>query len=170
MKKITIGLSTTPYLLSNIIRLLQGISISHSYLEFEDERYNKTMIYEAKGLNTNIINKNNFDKKTSIVYEFETLVSDELFDKIINHIYERAGTKYGWKEILGHGVKKVLSFIGININNPFPSKATICSESCGDILVLFFDVKADVRYSDMDLVWLLSKLKSHPLFLMTKGK
>jgi hypothetical protein len=43
-------------------------------------------------------------------------------------------------------------------------------EACGDMLVLFFGVKADVRYSDMDLIWLLEKLKNHPLFTMTKGK
>jgi hypothetical protein len=170
MKKITFGLSTTSYLLSDIIRFVQGLSISHSYVEYHEERYDEQMIYEAKGLNTYIMNKNHFDKNMKIVYEFETFVSDELFQNIMKHIHENAGIKYGWKEMVGHLVKKIASLFFIKINNPFPQKATICSEACGDLLVLFFGVKADVRYSDMDLIWLLEKLKNHPLFTMTKGE
>lgn len=169
MKRIIFGLSTTGYALSNAIRALQGLSISHSYIQYDDDRYCQTMIYEAKGLNTYIMNRNHFDKNIKVVYEFEAVISEELFNKIMKHIHINAGTKYGWKELVGHAVKKIVSYVGIKINNPFPQKATICAESCGDILVLFFGVKADVRYSDMDLNWLLDKLKNNDNFKMIKG-
>lgn len=170
MKKLKFCFSTTDYLLSKGIRASQGTDFSHSFVEWEDERYKTTLLYEAKGLDTHIINRDHLDAHARIICEFEVETTDLHFEDIMNYIYQQIGRPYGWKEILGYAIKRVLQFVGIKIRNPFPTDALICSEAMGNILVIFFSIKADVHTGDMDLNWLYGKLKNDSRFIMTKGK
>lgn len=167
MKKIKFGLSTTQLLLSKTIRLIQGTPFSHSFIEFDTAKYETTLIYEAKGFNSYIINKVNFHGE--IVEEFEVEVSDELFALVVKFILGDIGVEYAWAELFGLVFVRMARSVGFKVRNPWPRKGKICSEACGEILVKFFGVLPDVAQDDMDLVWLSSKLKSHPQFKMIKG-
>lgn len=167
MRKIKICLSTTDKLLSKIIRFIQGLPVSHSFIEYESVYYQSTMVYEAKGLNTYIVNLNHVDGRT--VYEFEATVSAEQHFNIMKFIHEDAGVPYAWKQLFGFIYIKLCKKIGLKVRNPWPQKGKVCSESCAEILVRFFGVTPDVGYDDMDLVWLINKLHSLPQFKMIKG-
>lgn len=149
MKKIRIGLSTTEKLLSKIIKFIQGTKFSHSYVQFEAVEFETILIYESKGLNSNIINKKHFDG--IIVEEYELELSDEMHAEMVKFILEEVGTSYAWKQLFGFLVVKLARVFGLKIRNPWPQPGKICSESCGEILVRFFRVTPDVGYDDMDL-------------------
>lgn len=160
MKKIRFGFSTTELPLSKLIRLFQGINFSHCFIEYESEKYNTTLVYEAKGLNSNIINKENLQGRVVELYEAE--VSEELYDQIMTYILNEVGTAYAWKQLFGFIIVKLASLFGKKINNPWKHSGKICSENCGEVLVRFFGITPDVNYDDMDLVWLKEKLIQYP--------
>lgn len=170
MKKVKVCFSTTPLLLSDLIRDFQDSNVSHCYFEFDDERYGETLVYEAKGLNTHLLNKKNIDPNTQVIYEFEADISDEKFSQIMKHIYRNIGMPYAWKTLLGHAIKKIAAWFCIKLKNPWPEPGQICSESVAELMILFFGLKTDVPYDDMDLNWLLEKMKETPRFKMIKGK
>ena len=167
MRKVKFCLSTTDKLLSKVIRFFQGTSVSHSFVEFESRHYDTTLAYEAKGLSSYVINREHVDGHT--VYEFETEVSDELYFEIMKYIFHECGVPYAWKELFGFAAVRIAGAFCIKIKNPWPQPGKVCSSSCGEVLVRFFGVTPDVDYDDMDLNWLLDKLKSHPSFRQTKG-
>lgn len=167
MRKLKICLSTTDKILSKLIRAVQGISVSHSFVEFTSEYYDTTLVYEAKGLSSYVINREHVDGR--VLYEFQTEVPDELYYEIMKYIFNDSGVPYAWKELFGYLVVKAARVCGMKIKNPWPQAGKICSESCGEILVRFFGVSPDVDYDDMDLIWLMDKLINHPDFKMIKG-
>lgn len=170
MKKFKICFSTTELIMSKAIREVQDLDVSHAYCEWYDERYDETLVYEARGLDTHIINREKFDEHTQVIYEFETEVNEDTFILLMKYIYNDIGTPYGWKELFGFLVKHWASLIGIKMKNPFPSNGKVCSEAIGNILCIFFGVQTDVSYDDMDLIWTLQKCKKHSQFKMIKGK
>lgn len=170
MKKLKFCFSTTQLVMSKAIRKAQDLDISHAYMEWHDERYDETLVYEARGLDTHLINREQFDKHIEVMYEFEVEVEEEFFVHIMKYVYNDIGTAYGWGELLGFLVKKLASMIGMKIKNPYPSKNKVCSEAIGDIMCIFLGIDADVDSDDMDLIWALKKCKEHPQFKMIKGK
>lgn len=163
MKKLIIGFATTDLPLSKIIRFIQGLDVSHCFIQWDDERYQETLVYEAKGLDTHIINRASFADER-VVYEYEVEVEQDLYDVIMKDIHHDLGTPYGWKELIGYALKWTLSLVGIKIHNPFPTKSLICSEAVGQIIVKYLGVEADVNSGDMDIKWLLEKLIANQKF------
>lgn len=160
MRKIKFNLSTTNKPLSSIIRGVQKTDFSHCSVEYSVMYFGTTMVYEAKGLSSYVINKAHFDGE--IVHSYEAEVSDENYYRIMQYIHTDAGVPYAWKSLFGFLLMTLAKVFGLTIRNPWPEEGKICSESVGDILVLFFGVIPDVHHDDMDLVWVKEKLDGHP--------
>lgn len=170
MKKLTFGFSTTELPLSKVIRLLQDLPFSHSYIEYLTTSEQK-LVYEAAGTNTHLVNKKNFELHNKIIEEYEIEVEDHIFHQVKSYIENDIGVSYAWGEIIGFLLMILVRFVTFNlvkINNPFPSEGKVCSSATGEIYVLFLGGVKDEEYDDMDLVWIRNKLKNDKRFKRIK--
>jgi hypothetical protein len=171
VKKIVVGFSTTNLPLSKLIRFFQGTNFSHSYLQYESTLGNPIM-YQASGMNTHLVNKRNVEKHAKIVEEYEIEVNEDKFNEIKAYIENDIGIPYGWGEVFGLAlgiILRKLSFGLIKVKNVFPSdEQSICSEAVGYIYINFLGGKKDLQYDDMDLIWLINKIKNDNRFKRIK--
>lgn len=160
MRTLKFNLTTTSKPLSMLIRAFQRLDFSHCALEFDSPYLEATLIYEAKGLSSYVINKNHFDGK--IVHSYEVDVTPDEFYEVMKYVYGEAGTPYAWKTLIGFIYVMLCRGVGLKVRNPWPHHGKVCSESLGVIMVRYFAVTPDISYDDMDLVWIKEKLDSHP--------
>lgn len=170
MKKIIFGFSTTNLPLSWIIRKIQGIPVSHCFISYETTS-GVELVYEASGLNTHLVNKKNFAKHSQIIEEYEIQMTDEKFHEIKAFMEQDIGVAYDWLSLIGYLIKHfagVLTFGKLKIKNPFPSEDKVCSDAAAYIYCEFLGGNRDVGYDDIDIVYLLNKLRSDARFKRIK--
>ena len=170
MKKFIFGFSTTGLPLSWVIRTLQGIPVSHCFNSYETSS-GVQLVYEASGLNTHLVNKKNFAKHSRIIEEYEIEISEEKFHQIKTFIEEDIGVSYDWLGLIGYLITYIVKWITFGkkkIKNPFPSPDKVCSDAAAYIYCEFLGGNRDLDYDDIDIVYLLNKLRADSRFKKVK--
>lgn len=128
MKKIIIGFSHSTKkfaLFSKAIQLWDGVPYSHVYFQFESQKYNVEMIYQASSTMLNYMAKPVFLKNNEVIKEFEIQITEQQYDKLMKDCMESAGLEYGVKQVFGIVIADILHLS----NNPFSdNEKYICSE------------------------------------------
>ena len=97
MRKIVVGFSKPKGFfnpLSWIIRFMYWTPYSHVYCSHVSEKYKQTLIYQASGVQVNFMSRLQFDKRATVVSEFEFEISDEAFDSYMSWAIEQSGAPY----------------------------------------------------------------------------
>ena len=135
---ITIGFSTHKKfaILAWIIKKVQKTKYSHIYLKFNSDSLQRTLIYQASGLEVNFCGDSVFLSKNKIIEEFELYFDNKEHTILLQKCVDLAGTPYGIKELMGIGIVKAAKLLDKNIKNPFADgdKSFVCSELIGTLL------------------------------------
>jgi len=138
--KLTIGFSRPTGkkfpIFSWLIRLVEWTPYSHVYLQWYNS-YTKTVItYEAGGSSVHFKGKSIFDHSVIVIDEYEISIDQTQRKNLMKYCFEKAGTSYGIKQVIGIGYVKFMGLFGKKKSNPFTDgdKTMVCSELVGNIL------------------------------------
>lgn len=156
-----------PLPISWLIMYLQGTDFSHCCLEMS--HHGRSIVYDSKGLQNNIQASFLFWRVNKVVRTYRVIVTEEEYDLIFDRLLRRAGTPYGWKQILGMAWQVIVRRLtGKRIPNPAANDyaASVCSEELARIAVE--DIQAfnlDLpSYDSADLAWIEGKIKQNGRF------
>lgn len=103
MRKISIGFSKPKDkklpLFSWAIRAYEKTPYSHVYIRWQTH-WGAWICYHAASVMVHFLGEEAFNKKITIVEEFEFSVSDEQFDKLMQFCIKYAGADYGLRDVL----------------------------------------------------------------------
>jgi len=115
---------------SRLIKWYMGTPYSHVSFHFDIERYDSTLVYEAVGSGIRFLGKERWDRHASVVKQYEIIVSDEIYTKIMKVCIKYAGGEYGYLQNLGIVIADVLNLD----KNPFPAH-----ENCSELLYFLLE-------------------------------
>ena len=131
------------------------------------------MAYDSRGFYNNLQNAKYFYKSYDDIKVWRISVTEEERQKIMNRIYERSGTPYGYLQIIGIAWQLImLRLFGKRVKNPFFNgyEESICSEEFARIMVE--DVQTTILDIDgfdyADLLWVEDKLSNNDRFVRIK--
>lgn len=148
MRQLTVGFSRPRGsifpIFSWIIRAVECTSYSHVYLAWDSISGARPHYHAAAG-SVHFLGSRIAERKLDVRAEFLAPVSEAQYRKLIHFTHSHAGTSYGWKQIVGIGIQKLLRLR----RNPLADgrKSWVCSEAVGYVLqdVLGYDL------GDLDL-------------------
>ena len=118
-----------------LIRLVTWSSVSHAYIRFYEEDYDRWLIYQASGLKVNFIGKMMFDGAEIVYKEFTVPVSDLTKKVAVQNAIDRCGDPYSVLQVIGYGAVLIARLFRKKIHNPFYSGSSfVCSELVAEIL------------------------------------
>lgn len=145
MPKINVGFSKNKMMISKLIRWIERTEYSHVYLRLHIPQLSRNVIYEAVGSNVRFVGESTWSFN-EVVEEYEWEVSEEEYKQILQFAIDTAGKHYGLGSMLGLGIVRVASCLGITLSNPFSdgSKNFVCSELAAIIMKkYFFNIQQD---------------------------
>lgn len=103
---------------------------SHSRVRFYDLKHQVWWIYEAGGTSVKLVGPYVMDK-TKVVRQYEFYITREAKISLIRKINESIGKPYGFLQLVGLGLVKLLAPFSIKISNPFAdgNKTEVCVEA-----------------------------------------
>lgn len=115
-----------------LIRLFENTKYSHVFVRWYSVGADTDIVYEAGGTYINFKAGKIFDKKAETVHEYETIISKEVYKKLLKYCMSNAGVQYGFKQIIGIALVKLFKLK----KNPFSdgNKSQVCSELVGNII------------------------------------
>ena len=120
MKTVRVGFSTHSSSFSWLIRSVTKSQVSHTYLRIPIPEYNTDMVFQASGLTVNYCNGPLFDKKNTVIEEYDVEISDEQWAIGEKFRVTEAGKSYSMKQIVGFlTVLSARQILDKNISNPF---------------------------------------------------
>ena len=133
MSKVYIGFSKSRVglpIIAWLIMLCERVPFSHAYIRIRSESLDRDMIYQATGSGVYFVGLPAFELHSKIVEEYAFEVSDQARKKMLQWAIDTSGKPYGRLQLLGLGLKRLCSLVGIRIGNPFKSGsgAYICTE------------------------------------------
>jgi hypothetical protein len=136
---VVIGFSTSknPFAVGSfLIRAIEQVDFSHTYLQFFCSSLNRWLIYQASHGAVNFENINTFHKKSRDLYEYEIPVTKEEKAKILQFCVDNVGIPYGKSQIVGMAVIRLINQLGFKFKNPCADgpKTMVCSELVGYLL------------------------------------
>jgi len=138
MSNIVVGFSKSRKfkLLSWLIRKAEHTAFSHVYVKIYDARIYRWMVYEASGLNTHCSTQDAFYLKNKEIAEFVVECSPETENEVLTTASDALNANYGIMQLIGMGLVRLCSSVGISIKNPFRDgrKTYVCSEYVGVLL------------------------------------
>lgn len=158
MNTITIGFSTRKdfNLLSILIKLIERSNFSHAYVKLDLQNINRTLIYQASGLEVNFQNIDSFNSKETIVKEFKLSIPEDKHAELMQFMIDNVGVPYGIMQLLG-----ILFIKLFNLKkNPFASKnnTEICCKLAAKVVEVV-GIKIDKDLDTLDLNDLYSILE-----------
>lgn len=131
---------------SLLIRLFDRTPYSHVYVRWYSSKYDRDLIYEAKGAGINFTSPIAFKDHVEVVVEYKLQISEEVMTKVVQYAIDNARDKYGYSQLLGIALVKIARKFGWKIKNPLTG-GTICSELVGSILEQFLqqDIPEDLN-------------------------
>ena len=154
---------------SSFIRLLEGgknykNTPSHVVLRFLDQKHGVWWIYQAHGLSLQLVGSEQFFAHNVIIKSFRKLISDDAKHKLIVYVNRVSGKSYGFLNLLGLGIRRVLRIFGVKISNPFADgeKSEVCTEAIYTALrdnVPFYEALKTKKSDDVDLIELMEVLE-----------
>lgn len=135
MKKIVVGFSTPQKFKIHawLIMKIDQAPFDHTYLKFHSESLNRDIIYQAVGKGVQFVGKTLFDTKSKSIEEFEIEVEDDDYTKMMCFCVDNAGIPYGFIQVIGAGIVKILSKFGKHIENPF--NVGLTNEFCSEVVL-----------------------------------
>jgi uncharacterized protein YycO len=90
----------------------------------------RDLVYQANGRGVFFIGLSQFKEVNSIVSEYEIKITNEGKTKLLQWCVDNSGKKYGFLQLAGIVLKRIMSGLGFTINNPFSNatKQYICTE------------------------------------------
>lgn len=153
MESIVIGFSRarSKYaILSRLIRLIDGnVPFSHVFIMWYSDSLKRTMIYEARGNGVNFTNYKSFIEINQVTHVKALPVTKAQKTEVLQFCVDNARTDYGYSQVLGIGLVKLLKLVGISIKNPFTG-GNVCSEIA--LKVLKITNKTPAKDLDLDLI------------------
>jgi len=153
--KLTIGFSKPKNkvlpIFSWLIRLVEWTPYSHVYLQWHNAYTDKLLTYEAGGSSVHFKGKRIFNETIIPIHEFSIEIDDTQRRNLMAYCFEKAGTEYGVKQILGIGyVKFMCCLLNKKVKNPFMDgdKSMVCSELVGNVLS---DILLKEHHLDLDI-------------------
>lgn len=128
MRKIIVGFSRStkdfaPF--SKAIQWWDGVDYSHTYFQFESQKYDVQMIYQASSTMLNYMSKPVFLLHNEVIREIEIEVTEEQYFKLMKDCMESAGLEYGLLQVFGIMIAESFSLQ----YNPFSDEEKYhCSE------------------------------------------
>lgn len=130
--KVTVGFSKHKGFapLSWLIIWGEKVPFSHTYFKLRQEKLDRVLIYEATGRGVNFINETRWLENNEIVQEMELDIPDINKQNFYRKAIDNLGTPYGYKQLLGLVLVRLLNLVNIKIQNPFSdgNKTNICLE------------------------------------------
>lgn len=146
-----------------IIMKLDKAPFDHAYLKFNLDNINRELVYQSIDVGVQLVSQNQFATQSIPIEEYQLDVSYSQFISMFQFCIDNAGKMYSIWGVIGEGLVKIASKIGLNIKNPFNSnnKTYFCSELVAQCLdqidPVQFNLNAD-NISPGDLNILLQKL------------
>lgn len=133
---ITIAFSSTKNrfaLFGRIIEAVEKRPFSHALVIYKDPILNADMVFQASHGLVNQCTLEHFLKKNDIQVSYNLTPTKEQFEIFYAFMIQMLGVKYGWLEILGIGLKKLL-----HLESPFKDGlvTVICSELCAQVCTI----------------------------------
>lgn len=132
MTKITIGFSKPKSFKIHawLIMKIDNSSFDHAYLKFHSINLNRDIIYQAIGKGVEFIGSTLFDVNSQPIEEYSLDVEDDNYLKLMQFCVDNAGISYGFLQVIGAGIVKIMSKFGKTIENPFydGTDTEFCSE------------------------------------------
>ena len=130
MRKLIIGFSRPNKFKvgSFIIRLFEKTEYSHCFIKWNSTSLDEVLLYHAhsKG-GLNFISTQNFIKDHSIVKEYEIELDPLIHKAIQKYCVQKAGSEYGYLQLIGIAYYRLMLFFKRKVSNPFP-QGQVCSE------------------------------------------
>jgi hypothetical protein len=84
---------------SVVLRKYMGTAYSHVYIRYEDSQGRDIVFHAAHGTVHQILHSN-FIIENNPIFEYETEISEESYQKLKDFYYEKAGLPYSIKELM----------------------------------------------------------------------
>lgn len=130
-KKLIIGFSTSPSIVSSLIRTVEGANYSHVYVRFYSEAYDRWLCYHAQASSLHFLSYESFREHFKVIEEFELEVSEETMKKLVQYCIDNAGKPYGRLQLVGMAISRIsYLWFSLKLQNPFADgeKTQVCSE------------------------------------------
>jgi len=137
--QIRIGFSKRDLIFSKMLRWIEKRPYSHCYISYVHPLTGQTLVLQAAEWNIHTVTKENFQKihKNVIIKEYEFDISSDLdITNVLTFVNKVSGNPYGYRQLLGMAIVKVIAFFGKSIKNPLGdgAKTMVCSEFCANVL------------------------------------
>lgn len=150
MRNVIIGFSKPKHfkLYAWLIMKFDKANFDHAYLRFISENLNRSIIYQAVGKGVQFIGKTLFEAHSEPIEEYQLIVSDDSYTKLMQFCIDNAGISYGFKQVLGACIVKIAAKFGKEIKNPFANQ--LHSEFCSEIALRCLNVIDTEKFKDID--------------------
>lgn len=117
-------------LFGRLIETVESRPFSHALVIYKDPILGVDMVFQASRGLVNQCSLEHFLKKNDIQVSYTLPTTKKQFEIFYSFMIQMLGVKYGWLEILGIGLKKLL-----HLESPFKDGlvTVICSELCAQV-------------------------------------
>lgn len=119
---------------SAIIRLVDGTPYSHVYISWQSEGMQRELVYQASGHGgVNFCSSKRFlaDNVTLQAFMINEFPDEKRI--VMQRCIDSAGDDYGYLQLIGIGLVRILNVLKFRTRNPFPH-GQVCSECVSRIL------------------------------------
>lgn len=113
---------------SELIQKFMGKPFSHTYFKFKEDRYVDHTIFHAVGKGLIYVSEATLLEHNVPAKEFALVISDELFDELMQDCHKNAGKDYGFLQNLGVALVCGLAKLKIKVNKNPINDGINCSE------------------------------------------
>lgn len=111
-----------------LVSLVERTKYSHVLLRFKCPYSGQTLRYEASGTQTNFRGELSSKDRYTVYESFKFTITLDEYEKLISFCYLNSGISYGYAQILGIALNRLLpNFITTNLLSS-GKKAYVCSE------------------------------------------
>lgn len=131
-KQIIIGFSTTKNPLSGMIRVIEKIPYSHTYIKFYSSKFKRDIVYHASKFGIQMLGSKRFGQHVKVIEEYTLEVSEDAYENMISYCIDFAGYPYAYLQLIGMLFVKLFRLK----KNPFGNGRTalVCNEFAADVL------------------------------------
>lgn len=155
MAKLIIGFSKPKgfRIVSKLIRWVDGVPFSHTYIRWYSTFFDRDIIYQASGSAVNFMEGKRFDSSNDTIDVFEFDINDNTHIKIIQFAMDNSGIKYSIKQLIGLGIVRLVSLLGFQIKNPFSNgrSSYVCVELVSQVLIDYLNYNINKDLDEMTL-------------------
>ncbi len=114
--------------LSVLIRAVEGVDFSHTFIEINSKDKDLDFIYHASGSQVNFNGKELFLEKNQVIKKYAIDISEYKYKNLLKFCVKNSGKPYSLAQLFGLGLVSLCNLFGLKLKNPISESGFICTE------------------------------------------